>query len=229
MEERQMLKPQVIVFDVYQTMLDMTEMVRKINMITDSKRGYIIWFELFSQYCFADNSLNSFHDFISIAKATLQMTAHKLGKSVSDRDADEVLTLLKRLPIHEEVQEGLSQLSDKGYRIAALTNVPENIVCERMERTGLISYFEKVLSSEKAKKYKPEKEVYEWASQNLNTDLKDMLMVTAHGWDIEGAANAGMKTVFLKRDRQLLFPLSPAPDLICESFIEVASLLDPTI
>jgi len=225
MKEGQTIKTQVIVFDVYETLLDMTDIEREINLILDSRRAYTVWFGLFNQYCFADNSLDTFHDFISIAKAALQMTGQQLGRPVSDANAENVLTLLKHLPVHEEVQESLSALADKGYRLAALTNVPEKVVCERMERTGLISYFEKVLSAEKVKKYKPEKIVYQWASEKLMADLKNMLMVTVHGWDIAGAANAGMKTFFLKRDRQILYPLSPAPDMTCRSFAELRSLL----
>lgn len=223
--EGQITKPQIIVFDIYETMFDMTDMERKINAVTDSKRGYTIWFGLFSQYCFADNSLDTYHDFISIAKASLQMAGYQLSRPVSNAEAEDVMGLLQHLPIHEDVQESLSQLNDKGYRIAALTNVPEKIVCERMEITGLISYFENVLSAETVKKYKPEKIVYQWASEKLMADPGQMLMVTAHGWDIAGAANAGMKTAFLKRGRQSLFPLSSDPDIVCKSFIELASLL----
>ena len=222
------LKPQVIVFDVYETLLDISELGRRINLITDSKRGYTIWFELFMQYCFVNNSLDTFHNFISIAKATLQMTGYKLGRTISDAEANDILESLKHLPLHEEIQSCLSQLNDQGYTIIALTNAPEKIVCERMERTGLISYFENVLSAEMVKKYKPEKKVYEWAAQKLNVRIGEMLMVTAHGWDIAGAANAGMKTAFLKRDKELLYPLSLKPDSACRNLSELVAMLERT-
>jgi 2-haloacid dehalogenase len=218
-------RPQVIVFDVYETLLDMSVVERKINQITDSKRGYTIWLELFMQYCFANNSLDSFHDFISIARVTLQMTSRTLGRNLSETDANDVLELLRHLPVREEVQSCLSELNDLGLTIIALTNAPEKVVCERMERTGLISYFENVLSTETVKKYKPEKKVYEWASQKLNTNINEMLMVTSHGWDIAGAKNAGMQTAFLKNHKQLLYPLSPSPDITCNSLSELVSQL----
>lgn len=218
-------RPKVMVFDVYETLLDMSEVERKINALTDSKRGYSIWFELFMEYCFVNNSLDTFHDFISIAKVTLQMAGNILGKTIYDPEANDLLELLKHLPVHEEVQSGLSQLNDLGYTIVALTNAPEKTVCERMERTGLISYFEKVFSAETVKKYKPEKKVYEWAAEKLKVTTSDMLMITAHGWDIAGASNAGMKTAFVKRDKQLLYPLSPQPDIRCSSLHELVGKL----
>ena len=60
---KEALRPKVVVFDVYETLLDMGDLERRINSITDSKRGYLLWFELFMEYCFANNSLDTFHDF----------------------------------------------------------------------------------------------------------------------------------------------------------------------
>jgi len=224
-ESTEWSRPQVLVFDVYGTLLDMAEVERKINLITDSKRGYVIWFEMFMQYCFANNSLDSFQDFISIARATLQMTGRQLGRTIPDTEANEVMERLKQLPVHEEVQGCLSELNDQGYRITALTNAPEKIFCDRMERTGLISYFEAVWSAETVQKYKPDRRVYEWAAEKLNVALPDMLMITSHGWDVAGAKNAGMRTAFIKRSRQLLYPLSPEPDVVCSSLTELSSAI----
>lgn len=218
-------KPRVLVFDVYETLLDMNEVERRLNVITDSKRGYMLWFELFMQYCFANNSLDTFQDFMLLARATLQMTGMKLGRTISENDANDVLELLRHLPVREDIPSCLSELIDDHFTIIALTNAPEKTVFERMERTGLISYFELVLSAETIKKYKPEKRVYEWAAQKLNIKPDEMLMITSHGWDIAGAANAGMRTAFLKRNKQLLFPLSPKPDITADSLSEIVSIL----
>lgn len=219
------LRPQVLVFDVYGTLLDMTDVERRINLLTDSKRGYVIWFELFMQYCFADNSLDDFHDFLSIARVTLQMAGRQLGRTIPDSEIDDLLVRLKHLAVHEEVQGCLSELNDDGYRITALTNAPEKIFCDRMETTGLISYFESVLSAETVKKYKPDRKVYEWAAQKMGVLVSDMLMVTSHGWDVAGAINAGMKTAYISRSRQLLYPLSPQPHISCAELADLPAAL----
>src|SRR5690349_19935042 len=133
--------PEVILFDVYETLLDMSEAERKINGLLDSKRGYTIWFELSMEYCFVDNCTVQFNDFSSIAKATLKMTGKKLDTSIADNACAPVVELMKHLPLKENVQEGLSLLHDQDLRIAALTNASEVTVRRRMELTGLISYF----------------------------------------------------------------------------------------
>src|SRR5687767_5855289 len=100
-------KPLVILFDVYETLLNMSDIERRVNHLLDSIRGYRIWFELFMQYCFVDNCTVQFNDFTSIAKATMKMTGSMLGHPISDDQINEVLERLKHVPVHENVPENL--------------------------------------------------------------------------------------------------------------------------
>jgi 2-haloacid dehalogenase len=206
-------KPKLLLFDVYETLLEMDLLERKANAILNSKRGYLYWFELFMQYCFVDNSLDEYHSFASIAKATLHMAGRNLGVNITNDHADEMVELLHHLPLKEGITEALSDLYDQDYRIAALTNASQEIIQNRMASTGLISYFEEVLSAEQVKKYKPAKAVYVWAAERLDLAPNDILFVSSHSWDIAGAANAGMQTVFLEHDKQVFYSLFPKPDL----------------
>jgi 2-haloacid dehalogenase len=220
------IKPTLILLDVYETLLDTGEMQRRVNHLLDSKRGYTIWFELFMEYCFVDNCTAQFNDFNSIANATMHMAARSLGNAVDENEVQNILALLKHLPLHEGVEEGLSVLSDHGFRIAALTNSPEVTIRERMELTGLISYFEMVLSAEHVKKYKPCIEVYEWAAKQLGIEASEILLVSAHGWDIAGASNAGMQTAYLKQSNQMFYPLAPKPIYTIKNLADLASQME---
>lgn len=218
-------QPKLILLDVYETILDMSGIEKKVNNLLDSKRGYVLWFELFMQYSFVDNSTVQFHNFESIADATLRMTSQMLKRDVRNEEVSGILELMKHLPLKENVQEGLSSLHDHNFRIAALTNSPEQIVRNRMEKTGLISYFEKVLSAEHVQKYKPAMEVYRWASQSLSVSPGEMLLVSAHGWDIAGAENAGLQTAYILQTNQMLYPLAPQPDFICKDLLALSAQL----
>lgn len=217
--------PKLILLDIYGTLLNMDEVEKRVNSLLETKQGYIIWMDLFMQYCFVDNCIEQFNDFSSIAKATMQMAGDILGKEIDLQEVDTILEILKQVPINEGVQQGLSMLNDLGFRIAALTNAPEIIIRNRMERTGLISYFERILSAEHVKKYKPSILVYNWACQEMKVKPEDVLLVTMHGWDIAGANNAGIQTAYMQQSKRLLYPLTPNPDLSCSSLVELASVL----
>jgi len=219
-------KPEVIFLDVYHTLLDLTPMERRINALLDSRRGYTVWNSLFLQYCFMENCNRPFHPFTDIARATLSMSATYFQRKISDDEIDATLDLLKHLPLHEGVPEGLSRLADGGFRLAALTNAPRTVVADRMERTGLVSYFEALISAEKAGKYKPCGEVYEMALREMGVAPAAALMVSAHDWDLAGAAAAGMHTACLRGERQVTYPLAPAPTLSCPSLSALAAMLE---
>jgi 2-haloacid dehalogenase len=215
----------LVLLDVYDTLLDMSRLENKVDELMRSKRGYALWMEMFMEYCFVDSCIEEFNKFTSIAKATLQMTAGIFKVSLTDEDFTETIGLLKHLPLRNQVAKGLSRLNDLGIRIAALTNAPSEIVMERMERTGLISFFEKVLSAENFGKYKPWAEVYLSTAQTLELKPEEILLVTVHGWDLAGAHNVKMKTAYIKQPRQMLYPLTPVPDIICSDLVDLADQL----
>ncbi|WP_127124906.1 haloacid dehalogenase type II [Pseudoflavitalea rhizosphaerae] len=214
-------RPGLILFDVYETLIDMRDLEKKVNQLFNQRYAYTIWYNLFMEYCFVDNCIDQFNDFPAIARATLQMTGKMIDKEISEQSIGQVLDLLKHLPLQPDVQEGLSILNDEGFEMVALTNSPEKIVVERMERTGLISYFNKVMSAERLGKYKPFIEVYNWAVREMKGEPGNTLMVSAHGWDIAGAANAGLQTAHIIQSNQVLYPLAPQPDHTFKSISEL--------
>ena len=217
--------PKLVLVDVYETLLRMDDVEKKVNQMMDSRFGYALWFELFMQYCFVDNCIVQFNGFGAIAKATMQMTSGMMKKDIDDHDIEQVLELLTQLPVHEGVEHGLSSLNDLGLRLVALTNSPEATVTERMNRTGLVSYFEAVLSAELVGKYKPSLEVYTWALKQLQVEPADVVLVSTHGWDLAGAQNAGMRTAYIRQRKQMLYPLAPVPDFICDNLNDLAEQL----
>ena len=201
----------LILFDVYETLLDLQSIKKKVNSILDSKRGYMHWLDLMTQFCLVDNCTGTFHNFLTIAEATLTMAGRDLGKSINREEADKIIHQLGHLPVNEGVSENLSRLRDAGYRLAAITNTPTDVIRGRMERTGLVSYFEKVLCADEIRKYKPATEVYDWAVKKLSIPKNEVLYVSAHGWDVMGAMQAGIDSVYLEQAELLYYPIAKKP------------------
>ncbi len=218
-------KPKLILFDVYETLLDMSMVESKMNDLLHSRRAYRIWIEILMQYCLLESSSTQFHDFATVSRTALTTTGDIVGHSVTDQMNEDVMLLMKHAPLHEAVELGLSNLNDLGYRLAALTNASVNIITERMEATGLVSYFEFVISAEQIKKYKPSKEAYEAVSKKARLQPSEILVVTSRGWDLCGAVNAGMKTAFIEHDGRNRYPLAPEPVLKSKNMIDLAQQL----
>ncbi|RYZ15388.1 MAG: HAD family hydrolase [Sphingobacteriales bacterium] len=148
-----------------------------------------------------------------------------MGEHVDASDMEGVMQLMRQLPVHEDVQTGLSNLRDQGYRLATLTNESVTAVSERMERTGLISYFDALLSASSVKRNKPATETYHWAAKHLGVPASDILMVSMHGWDVAGALYAGMPAALIGRYNQSPYPLAPGPTYMAPNLIALAEEL----
>jgi 2-haloacid dehalogenase len=218
-------KPSVILFDVNETLMDMSPLKKKVNDMLDSKRGFHIWFGMLLQYSLVDNCTGQYHDFSTIADATLNMAAKALEKEIQEDEKKEALALMKKLSAYADVEEGLKLLKEAGFRLATLTNSPMPTLTAQLEYTGLTKYFEATLSIDAVQKYKPAPESYQYATQTLGVNKEEIMLVTAHGWDIAGAMQAGLQAAFIERKGQSQYPLASKPQFVCEDLVEFANAI----
>lgn len=206
-----MAAPRIILFDVNETLLNMDPMKEAINYLLGSDNGFQCWFGLLLQYSLVDNCTNVYHDFISIAGAALDMAATMQKRKITVTEKTNVLQIIKKLSPHPDVVPALLLLQQNNYRLATLSNSPLLTSMAQLAFAKIDVYFEAILSVDAVKKYKPSIEPYNYAATILKVATNQIIMVAAHGWDIAGAANAGMQTAFIDRPNQAIYPLTEPP------------------
>ncbi|WP_209550170.1 haloacid dehalogenase type II [Flavobacterium sp. CG_23.5] len=215
----------VIIFDVNETLLDMSPLKKSINTLLGNEQGFRIWFGMLLLYSTVSNSINEYHDFGTIAAATLAMAATSMNKKVNEDEIKEALSTILTLQAYPDVEKGLKFLKDHGFRLVTLTNSPPQALKQQLLNSNLTDYFEQALSIDSLKKYKPEAETYLWAAKKLAATPQEMLMIAAHGWDIAGASHAGLSTGFIAREGQSLYTLSNKPNFQANDILAMAQLL----
>ncbi len=211
-----MKSPHIILFDVNETLLNMDPMKVAINGVLGNSNGFQLWFGLLLQYSLVDNCTDNYHDFVSIAGAALDMAATIYKKEIEAAEKMKTLQIIKQLNPHPDVIPGLLLLQQNGYRLATLSNSPLQTSLAQLAFAKIDIYFEAILSVEAVKKYKPSIAPYQYAATQLKSPVSNIIMAAAHGWDIAGAATAGMKTAFINRPGQALYPLCEPPTY-CEN------------
>jgi len=212
----------VLVFDVNETLLDMDPLKKSVNALVDNEEGFRIWFGMLLHYSIVSNSIKEYHDFSTIAAATLAMAATSMDKKVNEDEIKETLSIIKTLKAYPNVEQGLQLLKDHGFRLATLTNSPPNALKQQLINSNLSDFFEQTLSIDSIKKYKPEAETYLWAAKELGVKPQEMILIAAHGWDIAGASHAGLRTCFIEREGQSLYSLSNKPDFQAKDIFTMA-------
>ena len=215
----------VIVFDVNETLLDMTPLKKSVNELLGEEQGFKIWFGMLLHYSTVSNNIEEYNDFTTIASATLKMAAISMKKEVTDDEIKNTLSLIKTLQTYPDVEKGLTLLKENGFRLITLTNSPDGALQAQLENSKLTHFFEQALSIDALGKYKPAPETYRWAAEKLAVTPEEMLLVAAHGWDIAGASHAGLATGFIAREGQSLYSLSKDPDFIADDILKMAEKL----
>lgn len=99
--------------------------------------------------------------------------------------------------IDSKLIETLDYLESK-YNLVVLTNWFETYQIKRLERTGLLKYFNHVYGTEKIKN-KPDKEAFQTAANTYN--LNECVMIgDNYTIDICGALNIGMNAIFYNKN-----------------------------
>lgn len=218
-------KPKLLLFDVNETLLDLSTMKEQVNKTFDHEFAFKQWFSLMLQYSLVDTVTDNYHDFGIIGKATMQMTAEKLDRKIEEKQMQELLEMIKSLPPHQDVVPALEKLKAAGYRMIPFTNSTHQVLTEQMKSAGLTDFFDDLMSIDKTRKYKPHPDTYKQALTQANVKPADAMLVAAHGWDIAGALNAGMQAAFIARQGQALYPLAPKPQLTGKTLIQIAEQL----
>ena len=218
-------KPQVLLFDVNETLLDIGPLKERVGEILLDPRAPELWFATMLQYSLAMTVSGQYAAFPDIGAAVLQMMARSSDVALSEQEAKEALSVMRTLAPHPDVKPALERLAALGWRMATLTNSSAPGARAQMAHAGLDHLFERQLSVESVGKFKPHASVYQWAAEEMKVEPSECMLVAAHGWDVAGAKWAGMQTAFIAREGQQKFPLALPPDLDVSDLAALANTL----
>lgn len=216
------MKPEIIIFDVNQTLLNLIPLKEEINAALENEMGFDVWFPRLLHYSLVETTTGNYSNFTEIAAATFKMISGKFDKEFSDSEIKNILAEITRLPPYPDVKPGLNQLKNDGYRLIAFSNGKPDVLKAQLEFAGIDSYFDGIHSVEEVNKYKPHPESYKHILKKYKTTPKRAIMVAAHAWDIMGAKRAKIQTCFVERPGNNLYELAKEPDFSVSDITEIS-------
>lgn len=218
-------RPIVLLFDVNETLLDLSLVKQSVNdILLDASAGNL-WFSTMLHHSLVMTVNGKYADLMEIGAAVLQMLARNNDIALGIDDARKVLSGMRSLPPHPDVSPALRRLKLAGYRLATLTNSSKAGVETQLQNAGISDFFEKQLSVESLALFKPHPAVYTWAIREMEVTASESMLVAAHGWDIAGAKWAGLRAAFIARSGQQMFSLADPPDIDVVDFLALADAL----
>lgn len=216
----------LVLFDVNETLSDLGRMSQHFEEVGAPPQLAALWFASVLRDGFALTAAGRNAPFGEVAEDALRtvLAGQPLNRDLGDAVAH-VMTKLKELPVHPDVAEGLRTLTGRGFELAALTNGAAATAEGLLERAGVRGDVGSVLSVEDAPRWKPAPESYAYALGKLEREAGDVVLVAVHPWDIDGAARAGLRTVWLNRSGAPYPAVMTRPDHEVSSIDELPGLL----
>jgi 2-haloacid dehalogenase len=210
-----------IVFDVNETLLDLGVLREPFDRAFGEANAMGEWFARLLHGSLVATLTESYEDFGSMARRSLDAFAARRGRAISDDDREEIVGTMRRLPAHPEVPGALDRLRSAGFPLAALTNSGPSLAHAQLEYAGLLDRIDHILSVEEVRRYKPAPEPYLMAAERLGVPAAEMRMVAAHDWDVWGAMRAGCAAAYVART-EAPFVLGEPPDVVGPDLLAVA-------
>lgn len=212
---------EVVVFDVNETLLDLSGLVPAFSAILPVEL-MSVWFTRMLHNSLVANATGHYDAFDRQGVDALIVTAGSVGVRLSEAKAADFVAELQSLPPHPDVVPALQRLAERGFRLATLTNSSLQVLEQQMSNAGLTGFFDELISVEEVQQFKPAPATYLYAAGRLRVPIDDMRLVAAHSWDVTGAARAGAKTAYVSRGTSAPGPLSEVPDIVGDDLISVA-------
>lgn len=194
-------RPEVIVFDVNQTLSDLEPLRERLTRVGAPGHLLDTWFAATLRDGFALTAAGTSATFPDIGAGVLRGLLHNLPGLTADVDevVQGLLDGFSTLKLHPDVVPGMRLLHDEGLRLVTLTNGSAAVAEKLFDAAGVADLVERRLSVDDVGRWKPAASAYQYAAEQCGLRIDRMAMVAVHPWDIDGAARAKMTTGWLDR------------------------------
>jgi 2-haloacid dehalogenase len=215
-------RPAVVAFDVIETLMSLEPLRARLTDIGQPPGLLEAWYTRTLRDGMALSATGDYVPFTEVAEAALRGLTHY---TVSDEQVAAVMAGFGELPAFPDALPAITSLSEAGLRVACLTNGSAYLGSSFVNRSGLGSLVDRVISVGEVYRWKPAGVVYRYATEVMDTTPDRMALVAAHDWDCHGAKRAGLTTGWVSRKAGGFgAPFAP-PDVVGEDLTEVAAKL----
>ncbi len=222
---------QVLAFDLYDTLLD-RESVLVPALETLLAAGGLdddpaVFLRRYLAMHFRDSLIDALvpgphTPFAELTRRALRYRLEQAGVAPDDVDVGAVVDAWRDLGPYRDVDAALARLADE-YALVGLSNGDPDMLAavEPSFETPLAD----VISVAEAGAYKPHPAPYRLLCERHDVEPAEVLFVSAHTFDLVGAAAVGMRGAYVNRHANPFGGWPQQPDLVVDSTGELADAL----
>jgi 2-haloacid dehalogenase len=216
------LRPDVVVFDVVETLASLERVAARIAQIGQPQQMLHDWFTRLLRDGFALSCAGTFHGFAEVAASALRAECPGV---LSREQVQHVLAGFGELTPQPDAVAGITAAREAGLRVFTLSNGAAGTARGFLEGAGIAESVEHVLSIDEVRMWKPAPAAYRLAVERAGAPAERVAMIAVHSWDIHGAHAAGMTTGWCPRLETVPTEAFDASDVIADTLPAVVAAL----
>ncbi|QQK77388.1 HAD family hydrolase [Salicibibacter cibarius] len=133
------------------------------------------------------------------------------GENLTDTQADQMFSIYlelykKNWKVFDDVNPGLQDLKQKGYKLGIISNGNYTQQTEKLEKTGVDNYFSHIFTSSEIGVAKPDTKIFLEACYQANCEVDKCYYVGDRlKTDAVASISAGMKGIWLNRKNSISY------------------------
>lgn len=197
--------PSVAVFDAYGTLFDVHSAVRRVagTLGVHAERVSVLWRQKQLEYSWTRSLIGRYADFWQVTEEALDYALADCGLGDAKLRGD-LLEAYRKLEPYPDVRGTLTEYRKLGVRVAVFSNATPAMLRDALESAHLASLVDVTCSTHALKRYKPDPDVYAYASEVIGVEPEAIAFHSSNAWDAVGAASFGWRTFWINRTHRVL-------------------------
>ena len=212
-------------FDCYGTLVDWNGGIhRELEKLfgVELADGLLVRYHELEPRIQAENPSASYREVLTLA---LEALADETGLTLPEGDASALARSLPEWPVFDDVQAGLGEARERGWKLAILSNTDRDLVNASIEKLGVP--FELAVVAGEIGSYKPAHKHWEVFYEITGADRRGHVHVAQSLFhDIAPAHELGVPSVWINRQGE---PEDPRPTVTLDGVSGLADALDEIV
>ena len=214
------------VFDAYGTLFDVASAAAAERAaLGDSWEPLaLLWRAKQLEYTWLRSLMGRHANFALVTEDALAFTLEALRMDDPEL-RKRLLALYERLAAYPDAAEALHRMQRAGLTTAILSNGSPAMLESATRSAGLTNLLHHLISVEEVGIYKPHPSVYQLAVDRLRVAPREILFVSANGWDAYAAKAFGFRVAWCNRGDAPPERIPVVPDVVVRSLDAVPALV----
>lgn len=187
-----------IAFDAF-PVFDPRPVLAGARRVDPSGRLGDLWFQRIFALTWRTAAAQRYDSFEALSARALGDTASAIGLAIPAPQAAALVEAFYQLPVWPDVKPQFAAWRARGVKLAFLSNMNEAMLAANVDRNGLRPLLDEVLSTDRARAFKPSPRAYALAPRALGLRRREIAFAAFAAWDAQGAAWFGFPTAWVNR------------------------------